>query len=200
MDPSTRSDALRRPFDRLRERLGMRAKGLRPAATIGVGKPGIAKCVSSLAYLKVDNEDDVTTCPFCEIAIRSGNAVIVWEDSDIVAFLDNRPIRRGHCLIIPRRHFESFDEVPADLVARIMELGQRLARKMKAIYEVERVAFLYAGSGVPHAHAHVFPMHEDMDVTSARYILNPGNPEFGSSHLSEDMESLLKVGSELRMD
>ena len=178
----------------------MRAKGLCPAAAIGVGKPDIANRVSSLAYHQIENEDDVPTCPFCNIATRSASAVIVWEDSDIVAFLDNRPIRRGHCLIIPRRHFESFDDVPADLAARIMELGQRLARKMKAIYEVERVAFLYAGSGVPHAHAHVFPMHEDMDVTSARYILNPGNPEFGSSHLKEDMESLMRVGLEMRID
>ena len=142
----------------------------------------------------------MTTCPFCEIATGNASAVIVWEDSDIVAFLDNRPIRRGHCLIIPRRHYEYFDDVPADLVARIMELGQRLARRMKSIYRVERVAFLYAGSGVPHAHAHVFPMHEDMDVTSARYILNPGNPEFGSSHLKQDIESLLSAASELRLD
>ena len=140
------------------------------------------------------------TCPFCEIANRSASAVIVWEDSDIVAYLDNRPIRRGHCLVIPRRHFEYFDDVPADLAARIMELGQRLSRRMKAIYGVERVAFVYAGSGVPHAHAHVFPMHEDMDVTSARYILSPGNPKFGSSHLKEDIESLLTVGPELRLD
>ena len=140
------------------------------------------------------------TCQFCEIATGNASAVIVWEDSDIVAFLDNRPIRRGHCLIIPRRHFEYFDDVPDDLAARIMQLGQRLARRMKAIYRVERVAFLYAGSGVPHAHAHVFPMLEDMDVTSARYILNPGNPEFGSSHLKEDMEHLLTAGSEIRID
>ena len=142
----------------------------------------------------------MTACPFCDIASGNASAVIVWEDSHIVAFLDNRPIRRGHCLIIPRRHFEYFDDVPAGLAARIMELGQRLARKMKAVYRVERVAFLYAGSGVPHAHAHVFPMHENMDVTSARYILSPGNPEFGSSHLKEDMDRLLTVGSEIRID
>ncbi len=142
----------------------------------------------------------MTVCPFCEIANGNAEAVIVWEDSEIVAFLDARPIRDGHTLIIPRVHFDSFDEVPGDLAARIMALGQRLARRMKAIYGVERIAFVYAGSGVPHAHGHVFPMHEDMDVTSARYILNKGNIEFGSSHLEADKESLAEIGSQLRLD
>ena len=142
----------------------------------------------------------MTVCPFCDIANKRASAVIVWEDSDIVAFLDTRPIRKGHCLIIPKRHIESFEEMPSDLAARMMALGQRLARRMKTIYKVDRVAFLFAGSDVPHTHAHVFPMHEKMDITSARYILNPKNLQFGSLHLRADKESLVEVESELRLD
>ena len=145
-------------------------------------------------------EEHMTVCPFCDIADKSASAVIVWEDSDIVAFLDTRPIRKGHCLIIPKRHIESFEEMPSDLAARIMALGQRLAKRMKTIYKVDRVAFLFAGSDVPHTHAHVFPMHEKMDITSARYILSPENLQFGSSHLRVDEESLVEVESELRLD
>ena len=91
----------------------------------------------------------------------------------MVSFLDTRPIRRGHCLLIPKRHIESFEEVPGDLAARMMALGQRLAKRMKVVYKVDRVAFLFAGSDVSHTHAHVSPMHEKTDITSARYILNP---------------------------
>ena len=43
-------------------------------------------------------------------------------------------------------------------------------------------------------------MHEDMDVTSARYILKQGNIEFGSSHLEADKENLVRIGSQLRLD
>ena len=43
-------------------------------------------------------------------------------------------------------------------------------------------------------------MHEKMDITSARYILNPENLQFGSSHLREDKESLGRVESELRLE
>jgi histidine triad (HIT) family protein len=41
---------------------------------------------------------------------------------------------------------------------------------MKRTYGVERVAFLFAGDDIPHAHAHVVPMHEKTDITSRRYI------------------------------
>ena len=142
----------------------------------------------------------MAVCPFCEIANRRASAVIVWEDSDIVAFLDTRPIREGHCLIISKSHIESFEEVPGDLAARMMALGQRLARRMKVVYKVDRVAFLFAGSDVPHTHAHIFPMHEKTDITSARYILNPENLQFGSSHLRTDKASLVRIESELRLD
>jgi catechol 2,3-dioxygenase-like lactoylglutathione lyase family enzyme len=80
-------------------------------------------------------------------------------------------------------HYETFDVIPPELAGRIVALGQDLARRMKAAYGVERVAFLFTGGDVPHAHAHVVPMHEKTDVTSARYVVSPpalsapGRPE-----------------------
>jgi histidine triad (HIT) family protein len=41
---------------------------------------------------------------------------------------------------------------------------------MKHIYGVPRVAFLFTGGDLPHAHAHVVPMHENTDITSRLYI------------------------------
>ncbi|MER9200737.1 hypothetical protein NKJ28_23470 [Mesorhizobium sp. M0145] len=51
-----------------------------------------------------------------------------------------------------------------------MALGQKIARAQKRLYGVERVAFLFAGGDVPHAHDHVVPMVENTDITSRRYI------------------------------
>jgi histidine triad (HIT) family protein len=42
---------------------------------------------------------------------------------------------------------------------------------MKNIYRVPRVAFLFTGGDIAHAHAHVVPMHEVTDITSRRYIV-----------------------------
>ena len=110
------------------------------------------------------------TCLFCGIAAGSVPAAVVFEDDEIVAFLDTMPIRRGHVQIIPRAHYPYFEDLPPDLSARMLALGQRLARAMKLAYRVERVGFAFTGGDIAHAHAHVVPLHEKDDLTSRRYI------------------------------
>jgi histidine triad (HIT) family protein len=109
-------------------------------------------------------------CQFCRIASREVTAHAVHEDEQLFAFLDIHPIRPAHALIIPKRHFPYFDDMPAALAASIIAVGQRLAVAMKRIYGIERVAFLFAGDDIAHAHAHVIPMHERTDITSRHYI------------------------------
>ena len=60
--------------------------------------------------------------------------------------------------------------MPADLAGSILNLGQKLGRHMKRLYDVERVGFAFTGIHVAHAHAHVIPMHHPQDVTSTQYI------------------------------
>jgi len=136
-------------------------------------------------------------CLFCRIATGELDAVVVYEDSDVVAFLDISPIRPGHTQIIPRRHIETFEQLSPTLAAHMLDLGQRLARRMKAVYSVERVAFLFTGGDVPHAHAHVVPMHATTDITSARYVVEPTVLPLSAEHLKTDRETLLCVRAEL---
>ncbi|OGK13144.1 MAG: hypothetical protein A2W80_11680 [Candidatus Riflebacteria bacterium GWC2_50_8] len=142
----------------------------------------------------------MTDCPFCAIAQKSVDAVIIWEDSDIVAFLNKCPIREGHCQIIPKKHIETFEEMPSDIAGKIIELGQRLARKMKTVYSVDRVAFLFTGGDVAHTHAHVIPMHEKSDITSARYIVNANDIQFDSAHLQVKKEVLINTSTKLQLN
>ena len=109
-------------------------------------------------------------CLFCRIAQGELPAHVVHEDDEIMAFLDLHPIRPGHALVIPKAHHVWFEDVPAPLAARVMECSQTLARRMKRLFGVERVAMFFTGIHVPHAHAHVVPMHEVHDVTSQAYL------------------------------
>lgn len=109
-------------------------------------------------------------CLFCRIARQQIPAHVVHQDDEILAFLDIQPVRPGHVLIIPRQHYSYFEDLPAPLAGRILELGQRLARAMKQHYKVERVGFVFTGIHVAHAHAHLIPMHQKHDVTSTQYI------------------------------
>jgi len=116
-------------------------------------------------------------CIFCKIVARELPAHVVYEDDQVLGFLDIKPVRPGHTLIVPKQHYAYFEEMPAELMARISNVAQLLARHMHAIYKPLRVGIVVSGTDVPHMHAHVCPMHEKHDVTSGRYITSP-NPTF----------------------
>ena len=109
-------------------------------------------------------------CIFCRIASGDIPAAIVAEEDDLVAFLDINPIRSGHVQIVPRAHHPYFDDLPPETAGRIIMLGQRIARAQKQIWRVQRVGFMFTGTDISHAHAHVVPLVRFDDLTSRRYI------------------------------
>ena len=113
----------------------------------------------------------MSDCIFCRIASGAVPAHFVYRSPRVVAFLDIHPIRAGHVVIIPRQHCAYFDGLPTDVAAEIFRLAQRLAPVLRERWNVERVAFLFTGTDIAHAHAHVLPLVEPTDITSRRYIV-----------------------------
>jgi histidine triad (HIT) family protein len=112
----------------------------------------------------------MTQCLFCRIVAGALPAEIVYQDDLVLAILDIFPIRAGHAQIVSRQHVPYFEDLPDATASRIIHVGQRLARAMKGLYRVPRVAFALTGGDHAHVHAHVVPMHEGTDITSRRYI------------------------------
>lgn len=111
-----------------------------------------------------------STCLFCRIAGGQLGAHFVYESERVVAFLDIRPVREGHIQVVARQHYPYFDDLPREVVAEILSVAQRLAPALRNLYGVPRVAFLFTGGDIAHAHAHVVPMVEATDITSPQYI------------------------------
>ena len=44
------------------------------------------------------------SCIFCKIVQKQSEAAIIYEDEDVMAFLDIMPVNEGHCLVIPKKH------------------------------------------------------------------------------------------------
>lgn len=137
-------------------------------------------------------------CLFCAVAAGTQDAVFLWEDEEVVAMLDCHPIREGHTLVFPRTHVETFEDLEPGIGAKILDVGQQLARRMKSHCRVPRVAFLFTGGDIPHVHAHVVPMHEKTDITSARYIVDPDRLVYDATHLRADPSTLERVGRALQ--
>ena len=142
------------------------------------------------------NHPQARPCLFCAIASGRAPAHVVYESPNILAFLDIAPIRAGHVQIIPREHYAYFDDLPPSLAAEIIDAGQRMAKVLKQKQSVKRVAFLFTGGDVPHAHAHVVPMVAATDITSRRYIAEETITFRAMPRLSDD--ELAATARELR--
>jgi histidine triad (HIT) family protein len=99
-------------------------------------------------------------CVFCSIAAGDVAADLVLETDDVVAFLDRRPLFKGHALLVPRRHVVTLPDLPAALRDPFLAAGQRLAAAMVEGLGAEGsfVAMNNTVSqSVPHLHLHVVP-------------------------------------------
>ena len=110
-----------------------------------------------------------STCIFCKIAKREIPSHIVHDDEDSFAFMDIRPIRLGHVLVIPKLHIDHFSDLPDAAAIKVLMVAQHLAKKLRAAVKPPRVGLLVGGFAVPHAHLHVVPMEDGHDLTSQMY-------------------------------
>ena len=99
-------------------------------------------------------------CTFCAIVAGRLPAHVVLDDDVAVAFLDVRPLFPGHTLVVPRDHYVTLTDLPADQVGAFFERVQRVTRAvehgMKAAGSFVAVNNVVSQS-VPHLHVHVVP-------------------------------------------
>ena len=99
-------------------------------------------------------------CVFCSIVAGETPADVVLETDDLLAFLDRRPVFKGHVLLIPRQHHVTLPDLPADLRDPFLAAAQRLATAMTTGLGAQGsfVAMNNTDSqSVPHLHCHVGP-------------------------------------------
>lgn len=99
-------------------------------------------------------------CLFCGIVNGEVKASLVFDDDISMAFLDHRPLFPGHCLIVPKKHFETLSDLPTNLVGPFFRNVQLLTRAVEVALEAEG-SFVAMNNrvsqSVPHLHVHVVP-------------------------------------------
>jgi histidine triad (HIT) family protein len=104
-------------------------------------------------------------CIFCKIVAGEIPCHKVYEDENVLAFLDIHPHAKGHTVVIPKKHvaniFEFSDSDRAVFSAGLSNTARRVNDVLKPdgmnIGINDRPA---AGQVVPHVHWHIFPRHE----------------------------------------
>jgi histidine triad (HIT) family protein len=107
-------------------------------------------------YLEAIDND----CIFCQVVGEQKSGAIVFEDEISLAFLDHRPLFPGHCLLVPKKHFETLADMPGELIGPFFSNVQLLARAVESGLDAEG-SFVAMNNrisqSVPHFHVHVVP-------------------------------------------
>ncbi len=99
-------------------------------------------------------------CLFCQIISGEVPSAVVFEDELTFTFLDHRPLFHGHCLLVPKHHFETLADLPANLIAPLFANAQLLASAVEEAMEAEGTFVAMnnrVSQSVPHLHIHVVP-------------------------------------------
>lgn len=107
----------------------------------------------------------INDCLFCKIVEGSIPAMKVYEDGDIIAFMDIQPVNPGHVLVIPKEHHPTLAETPSKIAGTMMQVVPELMQAvMKATgAPAANIAVNngeVAGQVIFHTHLHIMPRFE----------------------------------------
>lgn len=110
----------------------------------------------------------------------------VWTDDVCVAFLDVRPLNRGHVLVVPREETDEWTDLDPETVAHLMRVAHEVGRAQKEALAAPRIGLMIAGFEVPHVHIHLVP------IAGMQHL------DFGQADASPDEDDLDEVADLLR--
>jgi len=100
------------------------------------------------------------SCIFCHKENLTTD--IVYEDVLVMAFMDMDPINEGHVLLVPKDHYLDMDELPDEVLFRLMQVSKKIVAALKEIYQPDGYSIMQNGgrfNDVGHFHLHIFPRY-----------------------------------------
>jgi histidine triad (HIT) family protein len=88
----------------------------------------------------------------------------VAEDDRFIAFLDVRPLKPGHTLVVPKQEVDYIFDLDEETLAGMMIFARRIALAMKEVIDCRRIGVAVLGLEVPHAHIHLIPLTRETDM------------------------------------
>ncbi|NMC09255.1 HIT domain-containing protein, partial [Candidatus Microgenomates bacterium] len=112
------------------------------------------------------------------------------EDEEVIAFLDIKPLSKGHVLVLPKKHFENIYDIPEDLLCKINVVAKKLAIRLKEKLSPDGIVLnqnngIRAGQTIFHYHIHIKPVYEDTPIFE--------EGEHRKNVNKDEMDSLLNI-------
>ena len=112
-------------------------------------------------------ESDKMDCLFCKIINGEIPSYTIYEDEIVKVFLDINPNTNGHCLIIPKKHIVTIDEVDDELMLHILKVTKEMHKLLKDKLNIEGLTICQnnnLGQEVKHLHFHLIPRYKHKDI------------------------------------
>lgn len=128
-------------------------------------------------------------CIFCEIASKTSEAEIVFENEKFIAFLDINPVNYGHTIVIPKTHFDNFLTISVKELEELTKLTQYLSGVIKRALKADGFNVISnngtsAGQSVFHFHYHIIPRYEN------DFHMRPRTIEYNSTEIEVYAEKI----------
>ena len=126
-------------------------------------------------------------CIFCKLANGDIPTNTIYEDNDFRVFLDASPATKGHCLIVPKEHFDNLADLDEGIAEKVLPLAKKIMKLLSDKLRWDGFNLVQnngevAGQTVFHFHMHLIPRYKD-DGQNINW--KPGSPE------KEALESIL---------
>ncbi|MFH0711194.1 MAG: HIT family protein [Candidatus Aenigmatarchaeota archaeon] len=116
-------------------------------------------------------------CIFCQIALGKIPAKVVYQDGEVLAFLDINPSNKGHVLVIPKKHYPDLSDIPEHDFKHFMGVVKRVGEAVIVGTKAEGLNIVQnngkvAGQVIPHLHYHVIPRFtgDELQLGSWRHL------------------------------
>ncbi len=110
----------------------------------------------------------------------------VAETDQFLAFLDIRPVAKGHTLVIPKQEIDYFFNIEDDQLSAMMVFAKKVAKAVEAVVPCIRIGVTVIGLEVPHAHVHLIPLNSLGDML-----------RFGQTPLAIPTEEMASLAGEI---
>ena len=113
-------------------------------------------------------------CIFCMIANHEINSSIIYEDEQVVAFLDLSQVTKGHTLVVPKKHYENVLECDPETLGHVIKVTQMLSKRIMERMNAKGINILnncneVAGQSVMHMHFHIIPRYSESDAIEIKF-------------------------------
>lgn len=115
----------------------------------------------------------------------------VWQDDLCFVIVDIRPLKKGHCLVIPNQEIDQWIDLEPEVAAHLMRVAQKVGRAQQLVFGGARIGLMIAGFEVPHAHIHVTPMDSMADLDFAQADTTVSDTDL--ANVAASLEAALRV-------